>query len=244
MQARILGLIVVGAMFLALAACGGAQESRTEKLVSDVDPNVDPVAELSGINDKTQVAVEKEAPPEQPAAAEEKQAVSDEEAIEGTNGAFVAKLILNGKETEGKITVKTADANPTVVEENVPVGKEISLKPGRYDFTITSQAITGAPEQTLRDVDIPSGRRIKREIKIPVGQITLVTGANCVRKAIRIKQKGATDWYKGKFTTCEAMTLMAGEYEAEMVEGRTGTPISGIQVYDGGIREVLIRSQK
>jgi hypothetical protein len=244
MKVRILGWFVLGAMLLALVACGGAQESRTEKLISDVDPNVDPVAELSGINDKSNVPVEKEAPPEKPAAAEEKKAaVSDEEIIEGTDGAFVVRILLSGKEVQGKITVKTPDSNPVIIEDNVPTGKEITLKPGRYDVTIKTDAITGAPEQTLRDVDIPSGRRVKREIKLPVGQITLVTGQNCVRKQIRIKQKGATDWFQGKFTTCEAMTLMAGEYEAEMVEGRNATPISGIQVYDGGIRVVPIHGQ-
>ena len=97
------------------------------------------------------------------------------------------------------------------------------------------------PEMTLRDVEIPAGRRISRDVKLPVGKITLVTGGRCVKKPIKIKQKGASDWYKGKFYTCQQMTLMAGEYEAEVGAGRRGTPVSGIQVYDGGIRDVLIR---
>ncbi|HUT79250.1 MAG TPA: hypothetical protein VM285_16240, partial [Polyangia bacterium] len=81
-----------------------------------------------------------------------------------------------------------------------------------------------------------------REVKYKVGQITLVTGANCQKKPIQIRRKGATDWLPGKFSTCVSIILESGDYDAQM-GGKGGIPISGIQVYDGGIREILIRKQ-
>jgi hypothetical protein len=112
-----------------------------------------------------------------------------------------------------------------------------------YDFVFQTKSIVGEPEYTLRDVKIEAGRRVRREVKIPTGQITLVTGARCARKPLKIKLKGATDWYKGNFSTCKPITLMAGEYDAEVGGGKRAIPISGIQVYDGGIRDVLIRGK-
>ena len=54
---------------------------------------------------------------------------------------------------------------------------------------------------------------------------------------IRIKEKGSENWLPGKFFTCQEIILPAGYYDAE----RGSTPISGIQVYDGGIQQVMIR---
>jgi len=161
--------------------------------------------------------------------------------VPGHEGAFVGVVKVNGNEVEASFTVKTATNNPEIVKENIKAGEEVRLAPGMYDFQITTDAVISEEDFVLRDVEIPGGQRIKRDIKIPAGQITLTTGARCAKRPIRIKRKGATTWIKGKFTTCKPIILMAGEYEAEMGAGKKGTPISGIQVYDGGIRDILIR---
>ncbi|MCP4680306.1 MAG: hypothetical protein GY854_33415 [Deltaproteobacteria bacterium] len=236
----VVGFIVACSML----GCGGSQpESNTEKLLDGEDENVDLYSHLTGIDDNTAVADDDEDEEQPEEAAAEAPADATEEIIEGNQGAFLGTLVIAGKPIKGSYTVKSATASGEVVKKNVPSGKEIRLDPGMYDFVFTSPEITGNPELTLRDVEIPSGRRIKRDVKFPVGKITLVTGARCAKKPIRIKQKGATDWIKGKFYTCVEMTLQAGEYEAEVGGKKRGTPISGIQVYDGGIRDILIRNK-
>lgn len=235
--------LFVIAGFLALG-CGGAQEeSRTDKLLKDMDSDVDLVADLTGVDENTPVEVEEEQAAEEPTGpVAEEPAEASGDAIEGDDGAFVGKLKVNGEEVDGTLTVKTANVNAEVIKKDVDAGSEIRLPPGLYDFTFVTDKVVGSPEYTLRDVEIEKGRRITREVKIPVGQITLTTGAKCAKKPIRIRPQGATEWYKGKYQTCVPLTLKAGNYDAEIVAGkRNTTPISGIQVYDGGVRDILIR---
>ncbi len=236
------GLIIGGLMIL---GCGGKQpESNTERLLADVDGEKDLVSELTGIDENSSVEMEKEEADESPGnELSETPGDSSGEAIGGDKGAFLGKLVIAGQEMKGSYTVKRASVSGEVVKSDVPAGTEITLDPGSYDFVFTTTEVVGNPELTLRDVEIKAGRRIKRDVKMPVGKITLTTGARCAKKLIRIRPKGSTDWYKGKFYTCVEMTLRAGEYEAEMGGKKKGTPISGIQVYDGGIRDILIRRQ-
>lgn len=238
-----LGLLLIAAL---ASACGGRQEkSRTEKLVED-EEDIDLVAHLTGIDDSTPVSYSEEGaqqPGEEQPRADLSNTGKDDDMIGGSQGAFVGNIMINEEEAKGTFTVRRATAENDVVMENVRAGKEIRLDPGRYDFVFKSPKIVGEPEFTLRDVEIEAGRRVKRPVRIPVGQITLVTGGRCAKKPIKIRLKGATDWYPGKFFTCQKLTLMAGEYDAEIVQGRKRTPISGIQVYDGGTRDVHIRNQ-
>ena len=242
-MSRIQKLLVTLLASLLLVACGGKQKTRTAELVEN-EEDVDLYAHLTGIDDSTKVQVEND-DAEQPANQNTmKQELGggeqDENYIGGSQGAFHGTLILNGKEANGKLTVKRADNSGEVVKSNIPANKEVRLDPGKYDLVFTIPKIVGEPEFTLRDVEIEAGRRVKQEVRVPVGEITLVTGARCQKKPVKIRQKGATDWYSGKFYTCVPLTLMAGEYDAEMRQGRNVTPISGIQVYDGGIRNVPI----
>ena len=235
-------LFVIAAFFA--LDCGGAQEeSRTEKLLEDMDSDVDLVADLTGVDENTPVDVEDEKAAEQPTGpVSEEPAEAAGDAIEGSDGAFVGTLKVNGETVPGTLTVKTANVNAEIIEKDVDAGSEIRLPPGLYDFVFTTDKVVGSPEYTLRDVEIEGGRRITREVKIPVGQITLTTGAKCAKKPIRIRPQGATEWYKGKYQTCVPLTLKAGNYDAEIIAGkRNTTPISGIQVYDGGVRDILIR---
>lgn len=238
-------LATVALVFAFAAGCGGGQKkTMKDKMLEDVEDDPDIVADLTGIDDTTEVDVEEEEQPEQAAAAAgQTPSEAGGEVIGGNMGAFLPTLKINGKEEKGKYTIRTADTENTVVQENLVTGTQVDLNPGTYDFVFTTEAIVGQPEMTLRDVEIPMGRLIKREVKIPTGQITLVTGGRCVKKPLKIRPKGASDWYPGKFKTCVPMILMAGEYEAEVGGGKRGTPISGIQVYDGGIRDVLIRKK-
>jgi hypothetical protein len=236
--------ILIGVTAAALMlGCGGKQrESNTEKLLEG-EPDVDLYSHLTGIDDSTPVKVEKEPEPERPQKVEPEKSAETETSdnIGGSQGAFLPRLVLNGQETPGTYTVKRATMSGEIVKDKVPMGQEVRVDPGVYDIEISTDAVVGAAKLTLRDVEIEAGRRIKRDVKFPVGKITLVTGGHCVKKPIKIKEKGATDWYPGKFYTCQEITLMAGEYEAEMGGGKRGTPISGIKVYDGGIRDILIR---
>jgi hypothetical protein len=236
-------IFFVGLMVSILAmGCGGKEKTRTAQLVEN-EQDVDLYAHLTGIDDSTKVQVEADET-EQPANAntmkQELGAEKDENYIGGSQGAFHPTLTLNGKEAKGSYTVRRADNTGEVVKENLPANREVRLDPGRYDMVFTTPKIVGSPEFTLRDVEIEAGRRLKQEVRIPVGEITLVTGARCQTKPVKIRLKGASDWYPGKFYTCKPLTLMAGEYDAEMKQGRATIPISGIQVYDGGIRNVPI----
>ena len=235
-------LLLTVITFAFAIGCGGPQKSRTSELVEN-EGDVDLYADLTGIDDSTKVQVEDdntEQPANQNTMKQELGEQNDENNIGGSQGAFLGTLTLNGKEAKGKVTVKRADNSGEVVKDGLPANSEIRLDPGKYDFVFTTPKIVGTPEFTLRDVEIEKGRRIKQEVRIPVGEITLVTGARCQKKPVKIRQKGATDWYSGKFYTCVPLTLMPGEYDAEMRQGRSVTPISGIQVYDGGIRNVPI----
>jgi hypothetical protein len=205
------------------------------------------VDDLTGINENSRVAVENDGQ-EQPGAGPGQEnpapdGTKDDTFIGGSQGAFIGIMKLGDKEVNGSFNVLKADATGEVVIKDAKAGKEIRLDPGNYDFAFTTPSIVGEPEFTLRDVEILAGRRLSRDVNVPVGKITLVTGAKCQRKTIKIRLKGATDWYKGKFSTCQELTLMAGEYDAQMGDGRNATVISGIQVYDGGVRDVLIRNQ-
>ena len=236
-------ITVLACAILSAVGCGKEEKSTTDKLLEGQE-DVDLVADLTGINENTHVAVEKD-DEEQPSAGESAAAstAKDDNYIGGSQGAFVGIMKLGEKEVKGTFNVLKADASGETVTKGAKAGKEIRLDPGKYDFVFSTPSIVGEPEFTLRDVEIEAGRRLKRDVNVPVGKITLVTGAKCVRKKIKIRLKGASDWYKGNFSTCQELTLMAGEYDAMMGDGRKGTTISGIQVYDGGVRDILIRQQ-
>lgn len=228
---------------VALWGCGGSQnDSSTEKILSDED-DVDLVAHLTGIDDQTAVPAVQEESAEKPIEENAPASVAKSDYIGGKQGAFLGNLMLDGQSAKGSYSVRSASNSGEVIKQNIPVGTEVRLDPGFYDFAFTTPKVVGAPEFMLRDVKIEAGQRTKKDVKMPVGKITLVTGQKCARKPIKIKEKGATDWYKGKFFTCVEMTLMAGEYEAEMGTKKKSVPISGIQVYDGGTRDVLIHNQ-
>ncbi|MCU0663196.1 MAG: hypothetical protein MUC50_12830 [Myxococcota bacterium] len=235
-------------MVIALG-CGGAGRNRSmkDRLLDDVDNDVDPVEALTGIDESTPVAIEDDQtnPADKPVKGTPEELAEQGEVIGGSQGLFLATLMVQGKAVHGTFMVRATDSEGSLIKSNVKTGSEISLEPGTYDFVFTTDAVAGSPEVTLRDVVIPKGRRIKREVKVPVGQITLTTGARCVKKVLRLKPKGASEWYKGKYETCEPLLLLAGDYEAEITGNKkTGnTPISGIQVYDGGVRDILIRNQ-
>ena len=231
----ILAMMLIAAL---VAACGGGQKkTMKERALDGVSDDVDPVSHLVG--DVDPVPIEDDEA-EQPSAVADAPAVpSDGDVIEGSDGAFLPTLYVMNNPVKGKYSVFSADASATPIRENVATGEEIRLPAGNYDMTFYSELIAGEIPLQLRGVEIPMGRRIKRDVKYKVGKITLVTGARCAKAAIKIKQKGATDWLPGKFSTCKEIILPAGEYEA--VKGTI--PISGIQVYDGGIREILIRKQ-
>ena len=208
-----------------------------EKGLAKVDENVDPVSHLVGDVGPGEIVEDKV---EQPSdSVEESTPDVSGDVIEGHQGAFLPVIKIFGEPVKGTYTVKTATASADIVKENVPTGVETKFDPGTYDFIFTTEAVAGKPELTMREVEIPSGRRVKRDVKFKVGKITLVTGARCAKSAIKIKRKGATDWMPGKYFTCKEILLMSGEYDA--LRGKT--PISGIQVYDGGIREILIRKK-
>ncbi|MFO8073968.1 MAG: hypothetical protein R6V85_19065 [Polyangia bacterium] len=242
MKSSLVSLSAALAAALVALGCGGAQEEKTmkDRMLEEEDEGGDLVDNLIGDVQPVEMEEEEEQPAEEPS---EKPGVPEEDIIEGTQGALLAKIVVQGEEVDGTLTIKTAEANPVVVEENVPAGAEIRLDPGTYDVVVDTDAVSGNSQLTLRDLEIPSGRRIRREVKYKVGEIKLVTGRRCVKKPIRLKPKGATEWMDEKFKTCVPIILRAGEYEGEMGAGRHGTPISGIKVYDGGKREILIRKQ-
>jgi hypothetical protein len=223
-----------------VAACGGGQgQTLKDRELESVDTEGSVVDSIVGSVTPVTVAEDK---PEQPTEGPVTPIAADQDAIDGPQGAFVAKIIVQNKEVAGTFKVLTATASPEIVRENVAAGTEIRLDPGLYDFIFITEAVAGGGESTLRGVEIEAGRRTKREVKYKVGQITLVTGASCQKKPIQIRKKGATDWLPGKFSTCVPIILESGDYDAQM-GGKGGIPISGIQVYDGGIREILIRKQ-
>jgi hypothetical protein len=234
---------VIGLLAFTLAlGCASKQKSTSKQLLEEESDDVDLVAELTGIDDDTPVPMEPDEN-EKPANHAEEPLSKDEDFIGGTDGAFVGKIMISGEEAPGTYDVKTATESALTVQQGVKAGTEISLAPGMYDFYFTAKTIAGRPEVSLRDVEIIAGRRLRREVKMPVGEIVLVTGARCQRKAIKIKPADAPEWYGSKYFTCEPILLMAGEYEAELSNKRETTPIKGIQVYDGSVRNIMIHTQ-
>jgi hypothetical protein len=235
MKLGTIGLAIALGLGLVAIGCGAPEKSRTERAIETMSDDVDPVS--AAVGDVKTIPVEQEVvekPSEAPVAPEPESAG---ETIEGTQGAFIATIKVLGKEEPGTYKVLTASADPIVVKEGLKTGEEVRLEPGTYDFEFTTPAIAGGKTMTLTGVEIPMGRVVKREVKIQAGRLTLVTGGKCVKSAIRIKEKGSENWLPGKFFTCQEIVLPAGYYDAE----RGSTPISGIQVYDGGIQQVLIR---
>ncbi|MBN2717964.1 MAG: hypothetical protein JXX14_19095 [Deltaproteobacteria bacterium] len=232
--------------FICLTGCGGAdvssESSLKERSLAGTPDNYDPMAAILGDNpDLDLAAVEAEENPQQQDQMVDSGPVeSDKDYIGGTMAVFLPTVTANGEEIRATYKVMTADANATVVMDNVKSGVETEIAPGTYDITFTTNKIAGNPELALRGIELSQGRRLTRNVKFPVGEITLDTPGNgCKRGAIKIRQKGATDWMPGKFSTCTPIKLMAGEYEAK----QGSIEISGIQVYDGGTRTVSIRKQ-
>jgi len=235
MNVRIAIIAVIAGLSLAVFACGGPEKSRTERAIENMPDDVDPVSAAVGEVNAVPVEDEKAEKPSEAPVAPEPESAGD--VIEGTQGAFIATIKVLGKEEPGTYRVLTATSDPVVVKEGLSTGVQVLLDPGTYDFEFSTPAIAGGKKHTLTGVEIPMGRLIKREVKIQAGRLTLVTGGRCTKSAIRIKEKGSENWLPGKFFTCQELVLPAGYYDAE----RGSTPISGIQVYDGGIQQVLIR---
>jgi hypothetical protein len=237
MRVKIAVLTLGVAVFaLAVAGCGPRKEpTLKDRALSNMGDDVDPVSHLVG--DVASTPVEQTQAEKPSEATTEPAKADDQDVIGGTQGAFLATLTVLGQTAEGTFRVLTATADPQVVKEGLKTGEDAMLDPGTYDFEFTTAAVAGGGKKTLEGVEIVAGRRVKREIKYPAGKLTLVTGAKCAKAPIRIKEKGAEDWLPGKFFTCQEIILPAGYYEAE----RGSTPISGIQVYDGGIQQVMIR---
>jgi hypothetical protein len=235
-----LGLFCVGLVI----GCGPKQQTSTVgNLLADEGDDVDLVEELTGIDENTPVAAVEDEEERPTNAVHEPSAANDQDFIGGPDGVLLGRILINGQESPGTVTVKTVADSPEIIMQGAALGHDIQLAPGRYDFIFKAKKIVGDPEFALRDVEIPAGRRVRRDVKMPVGEITLVTGAKCKRKPIRIKPKDAEEWYSGKFYTCTKILLKADEYEAETMGKGGGTAIRGIQVYEGSIRNVLIRSQ-
>lgn len=241
MNTKTIIAVLCAAALISFGACGSKQPelSSTEKELASMSEGVDPVDALVG--DAPPIEDDSDNPESPSNYNDGASAANDEDKIGGTNGALLAVVKVSGEEVKATFTVKEATNAGNVVKSDVKTGKDCSLPPGEYDIVFTTKAVAGNATKTLQGVKIPQGIRIRREVKFPTGQITLVTGGRCAKKAIKIKEKGATEWMPGKYTTCKPINLMAGEYEAEVVAGKI--PISGIQVYDGGIRDILIRKQ-
>jgi len=235
MRIRIIALAVVAGLSFAAAGCGGPEKSRTERAIETMPDDIDPVSAAVGEVKPVPVEEEKVEKPSEVPVAPETESAGD--VIDGTQGAFVGTIKVLGKEEPGTFRVLTATDNPVVVKEGLKAGEEVRLEPGTYDFEFSTPSVAGGRTFTLTGVEIPMGRLVKRELKIQAGRLTLVTGGHCVKSSIRIKEKGGENWLPGKFFTCQEIVLPAGYYDAE----RGTTPISGIQVYDGGIQQVLIR---
>jgi hypothetical protein len=235
MKIKIVIFAIVAGLSLSTFGCGAPEKSRTERAIETMPDDVDPVS--AAVGDVAPAPVEQdvvEKPSEAPVAPEPESAG---DTIGGTQGAFIATIKVFGKDEPGTYRVLTATADPTVVKEGLATGEEVLLDPGTYDFEFATAAVAGGKKMTLTGVEIQAGRRIKRDVKFAAGRLTLVTGGRCAKSAIRIREKGSENWLPGKFFTCQEIVLPAGYYDAE----RGKTPISGIQVYDGGIQQVLIR---
>jgi hypothetical protein len=235
---RRIAVLALGFAVLSLAAvaCGPKkQPTLKDRALANVGEDVDPVSHLVGDVAPVPVEQDQAEKPSETAVAPETE--SDGDNIGGTQGAFYATITVLGQQVEGTFRVLTATEDPQVVKEGLKTGEDVMLDPGNYDFEFMTPAVAGEGKKTLSTVTIPAGRRVKRDVKFPAGKLTLVTGAKCAKAPIKIKEKGSENWLPGKFFTCQEIILPAGYYDAE----RGSTPISGIQVYDGGIQQVMIR---
>jgi len=239
-------LVQITTMALSLAmiiGCGGAEKEKTlkQRTMEATPDDIDPINALVGDVSESEMAAIKDDENQNQVATGSAEAGPDEDYIGGNQGVFLPTVKINNKVAKATYKVQTASDNPVVIQEGITSGVDFSIDPGTYDFVFTTKAIAGNPSTTLQGVEIQAGRRTKREVKFKTGQITLVTGARCVKTPIKIKPMRDANWLPGKYFTCKPIILMAGEYEAIKVKGKV--PISGIKVYDGGIREILIRKK-
>ncbi|MCK9524057.1 MAG: hypothetical protein M0R76_13605 [Proteobacteria bacterium] len=229
--------ILILLVALLLISCGGTRRtaSPTEGIMKGVDEDYDPVTAILGKD--VELDLDDDDTDEEVASYEAPLA-PDEDLIGGDMGVFLPTVTLNGKEEKATYTVRTADHTATTVHADVTTGQELTLHPGLYDMEFTSKKVAGSVE--LRGVEIIRGRRLKRIVKFPVGEITLLTSERgCATAKIKIRRKDSGDWLPGNYSTCKPILLPAGEYVAD----KGGTEVTGIVVYDGGKRNIVIRAQ-
>jgi len=172
-----------------------------------------------------------------------------------STGTLLVKLLAGKKEGEGTITVMTAEVDSKVVAENVPSGQVIELEPGDYDVKAVFTAAIDHPVAELRDVTIAAGEQTDREIKFPVGEITLLAhrGRSALKAKVKIrKQMEGMDtgikknvepepWFETMANTHEPFLISAGKYECEVqLSRKKGYLVKGITVYEGGVHKIPI----
>jgi len=172
-----------------------------------------------------------------------------------TTGTLLVKLLAGKKEGEGTFTVSTAEVDAKVIAENVPGGQVVELEPGDYDVKAVFTTAIDHPVAELRDVTIAAGEQTDREIKFPVGEITLLAhrGRSALKAKVKIrKQMEGMDtgikknvepepWFETMANTHEPFLISAGKYECEVqLSRKKGYLVKGITVYEGGVHKIPI----
>jgi hypothetical protein len=149
-------------------------------------------------------------------------------------GRIHIKVLASGQPASGHVRILTADVDPQIVDEG-PASQTFDLSSGSYDVEVRMDETLDRPEKRLRDVRIPVGDTVEREVNFPVGTIKLQPrrGRGAIRSKVRWRYAGGGDWFEGTSNTGEDLTLSCGRYDAEITVNRTAIVISDVQVYEG-----------
>lgn len=235
---RFVLIMTLGAFLF--SACGGAEQKTETPSPVDTDAV------------EATTAQQQDGGPTAPAVPAESEAVSPAKAPSGP-GTMTIKLFAGKKEAEGLITVLTYEADPKTVVEDQPSSRPIEVPAGEYFVKATFTTAVDHPVLELREVKVEPGEDLVREIKFPVGEVTLQTfrGGSQIKTKVKLRRQVETKrssetkdepWFETLAPTHEPVLISPGVYECEVqLGGKKGFRIKGITVYDGGIHKIPLK---
>jgi len=193
-------LVLAGAAFM-LFSCGGAASQEPAPQAPEAPADAVP----DGNTDT--------APPQEEVE-EEEEAVPDEPVL------VTVVLKIPGKgEVDGTFTITSIEDEGVQVATDKKAGTAVELKPGFYNISAKTRLVLGSPVVTIEEEDVPAGvEEVKKVVEFPVGTVNLRTmkRGRCQPMGLSLRQ-GDGEWIEPKsLKTCQDVTIMAGQWEAEI----------------------------
>jgi len=194
-------LVLAGATFM-LFSCGTAASQEPA-------PKAPQAPADTGPDENTD-----KAPPQEEIEEKEEEAVPAEPVL------VTVVLKIPGKgEVDGTFTITSIEDEGVQVATDRKAGTTVEIKPGFYNISAKTPHVLGSPVVTIEEEDVPAGvEEVKKVVEFPVGTVNLRTmkRGRCRPMGLSLRQ-GDGDWIEPKsLKTCQDVTLMAGQWEAEI----------------------------